>query len=287
MSLNQDEETLRDVLFIADQISVADQDCREIVTHCCDTAVERTENAHRDRLEREKAARDIIEGFIHYGQWCYMQRDEGLLQEPQDKVVISAPKRIVADAWSSNAVPIRKIVRRKQDLFPVDTKEATSRTESVRSGQSGLSRKTKGSVRSGMRRRSMDLDGKKPLKNIPDEDAEDKPKIIQLTSTKEEDKEAMRRQRRNRGGDSIKESEERDVSAFAIDLGQDKNAKNKQSMTIGLKTGRLSMRSTNAYKYHPNKPYTFDHTGRKMSVTHIKPEKLPNNRYTLSFFFLF
>jgi len=277
-----DEETLRDVLLIAAEISVADQECREIVQQCSNSAVQQTEDAHRDRIDRNQAARDIIDGFIHYGTWCHMQRDDGLLTEQQDEVRISAPQRIVPDAWCSNAVPIRKISRRKEDLFPADTKPH-SKTNSVRSGQSGHSRMTKGSLRSKLKRSSMDLDGKKPLQNIPDEDAEneEKPQIIKLTQSKAEDKAPSKRQRKHRGGDTIKVTDrekKKEVGPLAINLGN--GGKASSGRTGDPKTGRLSMRSSNAYKYHPNAPYTFDHTGRKMAVIHLKPGKLPNNRVT-------
>ena len=268
-----DEETLRDVLLVAAEISAADCECRQIVEQCSESAVQQTENAHRDRLDRDRAARGIIEGFIHYGQWCHMQRDEGLLEEQQDEVVISAPERIIADAWSSNAVPIRTISRRKEDLFPTETKPH-SKTNSVRSGQSGHSRMSKGSLRSKLKRTSMELDGKKPLQKIPDEDAEDaeKPKIIQLTRSRDEDREKNKRQRRTRPGDQSKEAaQKKEVGPLAIDLGHGPKAASGRAG--GLKTGRLSMRSSNAYKYNPSKQgdYTFDHTGRKMAVIHIKP----------------
>lgn len=269
-----DEDTLRDVVLIAAEISVADTECRQIVEQCSESAVQQTENAHRDRLDRERAARDIIEGFIHYGQWCHVQRDEGLLKEDQDAVVISAPPRITADSWSSNAVPIRKITRRKQDLFPTEPTKPHSKTNSVRSGQSGHSRMSKGSLRSKLKRTSMELDGKKPLQKIPDEDAEDaeKPKIIQLTRSKEDDREKSKRQRRTRPNDQGKEESKKEmIGSLAINLGH--GGKAASGRAGGLKTGRLSMRSSNAYKYNPSKQgeYTFDHTGRKMSVTHIKP----------------
>jgi len=274
-----DEETLRSVALIAAAISVADEECREIVQQCSNAAVQRTEDAHRDRVDRNRAALEIIEGFIHYGRWCHLKRDDGLMSEQQDEVIISAPPRIVPDAWSSNAVPIRKICRRKEDLFPVDTKP-DSKTNSVRSGQSGHSRMTKGSLRSKLKRASMELDGKKTLQNIPDEDAADeaKPKIIQLTQPKADGKVPSKRQRKNRGGESNKKADTKEVGDLAINLGN--GNKSFSGKTGGPKTGRLSMRSSNAYKYHPNAPYTFDHTGRKMAVVHLKPGKLPSNRVT-------
>jgi len=277
-----DEQKVGDVLLITSDISEADKECREVVERCSAAAVQLTENAHRDRLDRKKAAEDIMNGFIHYGRWCHMQRDDRLLHEQQEEVIISAPKRIVADAWSSNAVPVRKICRRKEDLenFQLATKPQ-SKTESVRSGQSGHSRMTKGSLRSKLKRKSMEMEGKKALQNIPDEDAEvAKPKIIKLTQQIVEDKDTGKRQRRSRPSDPIKKSDPKEAGQLAIDLGQTSSVRTKKAMTVGLKTGRLSMRSTNAYKYHPNKPYTFDHTGRKMAVIHIKPDKLPNNRVT-------
>jgi len=208
-----------------------------------------------------------------------MLRDDSILNEPQEAVRIAAPERIVADSWCSGSVPVRKIVRRKEEF--VATTKPESRTNSVRSGQSGHSKMTKGSLRSKLKRTAMDIDSKKALQNIPDEDAADsKPKIIRLGPKKGEDAATTKKTRRARGADSAKESEPKKVGLLPINLGQGTSQRTKPSMSIGLKTGRLSMRSSNAYKFHPNKPFTFDHTGRKMAVTHLKPERIPDNRVT-------
>jgi len=285
-----DEQVLEDTILITNEIFESDALCREIVEGSAETAIEFVHQKERDAIERTKAATDILNGFITYGQWCHMPKDPGISDQELDGWKQEPmPKRIVPDSWSSHSIPTRKVAPSLEDAFVV---ESHSKAASVRSGQSGRSRLSKASLRSKLRMASSgDVDFKKPLGNIVDElteEQEAKVEIIKLDGGSEKGKtkggSGKRKSSKSKGGKNAKskkpgsgKSESKDSSASML---IDVKKGDKQSMSIGLKTGRMSMRSANVYKYHPNKPFTYDHTGQKMSVTHIKPEKIPSNVVT-------
>jgi len=282
-----DEQVLEDTVLITNEIAECDAVCREIVEDSAQSAIEFVHQKETDAIERKQAATDILNGFITYGQWCYMPKDPGIADDELSGWKQEAmPKRIVPDSWSSHSIPTRKVAPSLEDAFEM---ESNSKAPSVRSAASARSKISKASLRSKLRKASSgDVDFKKPLGHIVDEETEEEAKveIIKLDEGSDAVKtKGKRKSSKSKGGKSSKSkkagtgtADSMDSSAsMSIDL---KKKSDKQSMSIGLKTGRMSMRSSNVYKYHPNKPFTYDHTGQKMSVTHIKPEKIPSNVVT-------
>jgi len=289
-----DENIVADTLFITNELLEGDEVCRQIVQECSHSAIELVHQQIEDAKERQKAATDILDGFIYFSKWCYMNKDVGE-QDLASWTQEAVPSQIAADSWSSNIIPIRKIKQKKEDLANLEMK-TSSKTNSVRSGQSNRS---KSSLRHKPRRASIeDMTLKKPLTNImdeasehPDEDgAAQKVEIIQLEQDDRNpvNKSAQRKSRKLSKGNkerktSIAETENKE-NEFSINIKDallekdNSHKKQRHPMHIGLKTGRLSMNASNVYKYHPNKPFTYDHTGQKMSVIHMKPEKIPDNK---------
>ena len=296
---------VNDTILITSEIFNNDTVCRDIVENCSQTAIDFVHEKVQNEIERNKASKDILNGFIYFGKWCYMNKDLGEHDMNKWKQEIE-PTRIMADSWSSSIIPIRKIMVKKEEIFDIKSKEITnSKTNSVRSGQSQRSKISKASLRSKLKRSSINDMGnelKKPLKNIiddgdSDEDEAGKIEIIQLNnnqSANNSNLKTKKNKKRKGGGKNNKENlkinanKENSLSINIKDTKSGSNNQSRQSLNIGgLKTGRLSMKSSNVYKYHPNKPFTYDHTGAKMTVSHIKPEKIPNNMLSPPLFYFF
>ena len=259
-----EEDVPGDTMLITSEMNESDLTCRQVIEECIDSSIQVARQQQANEIERKKAATDIVDGFIRFNAWCYMNEDCEE-QNPQSWEQEKVPDRIVADSWSSNIVPIRRIAQRKEQILEI---KSSSKTNSVRSGQSTRSKMSKGKIK-----RSSVI-----LSNIIDENSEEKVEVIQLSKHKIKVSKKSKEKKSKLTKKSSNANQEM-MNALSIDLSQNQNQKHedRQSLHIGLKTQRLSMKSSNAYKFHPNKPYTYDHTGQKMCVTHMKPERMPNN----------